>query len=222
MTTPMKPQFLAAEVGKRLPDNAIVNCDSGTIATWWARHIPVKRGQKHTISGNLATMACGLPYTIASQIAYPDRLCVGFVGDGGFTMLMGEFVTAVKHKLPIKIVIVKNNSLGQIRWEQMVFLGNPEFGCDLAPINFAEFARACGGTGFTIEDPAQCGATLDSAFQTPGPVVIEALVDPNEPPLPPKATAKQAVRLAEALVKGTTDGQKIIETIVADKIRELV
>ena len=73
----MKPQVVVAELGKRLPDDAIVNCDSGTIATWWARHVPVKTGQLHTISGNLATMACGLPYTIASQIAYPDRLCVG-------------------------------------------------------------------------------------------------------------------------------------------------
>ncbi len=152
-TTPMKPQFLAAELGKRLPANAIVNCDSGTIATWWARHIPVKRGQMHTVSGNLATMACGLPYTIASQIAYPDRLCVGFVGDGGFSMLMAEFVTAVRYKLPVKIVILKNNSLGQIKWEQIVFLGNPEYGCDLTPIDFADFARACGGAGFTIEDP---------------------------------------------------------------------
>jgi len=221
-TTPMKPQFLAAEIGKRLPNDAIVNCDSGTIATWWARHIPVKRGQKHTISGNLATMACGLPYTIASQIAYPDRLCVGFVGDGGFTMLMGEFVTAVKYKLPIKIVIVKNNSLGQIRWEQMVFLGNPEFGCDLAPIHFADFARACGGTGFTIEKPEDCAATLEQAFATPGPVVVEALVDPNEPPQPAKVTARQATHLAEALARGTQDGHKIIETILADRVRELV
>jgi pyruvate dehydrogenase (quinone)/pyruvate oxidase len=221
-TAPMKPQFLAAEIGKRLPNNAIVNCDSGTIATWWARHIPVRRGQKHTISGNLATMACGLPYTIASQIAFPDRLCIGFVGDGGFTMLMGEFVTAVKYKLPIKIVIVKNNSLGQIRWEQMVFLGNPEFGCDLAPINFAEFARACGGTGFTIETPEDCGAILDQALATPGPVVVEAIVDPNEPPQPAKVTARQASHLAEALARGTPDGRKIIETILKDRVRELV
>jgi pyruvate dehydrogenase (quinone)/pyruvate oxidase len=221
-TTPMKPQLVAAEVGKRLPSNAIVNCDSGTIATWWARHIPVRRGQKHTVSGNLASMACGLPYAIASQIAYPDRLCVGFVGDGGFTMLMGEFVTAVKYNLPIKIVIIKNNSLGQIRWEQMVFLGNPEYVCDLAPIDFAAFARACGGTGFTIEDPSECGAILDRAFATPGPVVIEAVVDPNEPPMPPKVTARQAAHLAEALAKGTTDGHKIIQTILKDKIRELV
>jgi len=89
-TKPMKPQVVAAELGKRLPANAIVNCDSGTIATWWARHVPVKRGQMHTLSGNLATMACGLPYTIASQVAYPDRLCVGIVGDGGFSMLMAS------------------------------------------------------------------------------------------------------------------------------------
>src|SRR5437588_5347011 len=109
-TTPMKPQVVAAELGKRLPKDAIVNCDSGTVATWWARHIPVRRGQKHTISGNLATMACGLPYTIAAQLAYPDRLCVGFVGDGAFSMLMADFVTAVRYKLPIKIVVVKNNS----------------------------------------------------------------------------------------------------------------
>jgi pyruvate dehydrogenase (quinone) len=222
MNRPMKPQFVAAEIAKHLPNDAIVNCDSGTIATWWARHIPVRQGQMHTISGNLATMACGLPYTIASQVAYPDRMCVGFVGDGGFTMLMGEFVTAVKYNLPIKIVIIKNNSLGQIRWEQMVFLGNPEYGCDLAPINFAEFARACGGTGFTIEDPTECAAILDRAFATPGPVVIEAVVDPNEPPMPAKVTAKQAAHLAEALAKGTPDGHKIIETILKDRIRELV
>lgn len=221
-TTPMKPQLLAAELGQRLPANAIVNCDSGTIATWWARHIHAKRGQMHTVSGNLATMACGLPYTIASQIAYPDRLCVGFVGDGGFSMLMAEFVTAVRYKLPIKIVIVKNNSLGQIKWEQMVFLGNPEYECDLTPINFADFARACGGAGFTIEDPSECGDILDRALRTPGPVVIEAIVDPNEPPMPPKVTARQAAHFAESLAKGTPNRRKILDTVVENKVRELL
>ena len=90
-------------------------------------------------------MANGLPYTIAAQIAYPERQCVAFVGDGGFSMLMAEFATAVKYQLPIKVVVIKNNSLGQIKWEQMVFLGNPEYGCELQPIDFAAFARACGG-----------------------------------------------------------------------------
>jgi pyruvate dehydrogenase (quinone) len=222
LSKPMKPQRLAAELGKRLPSDAIVNCDSGTISTWWARHIPAQRGQMHTVSGNLASMACGLPYTIAAQIAYPDRLCVGFVGDGGFSMLMAEFVTAVRYRLPIKIVIVKNNSLGQIRWEQMALLGNPTYECDLTPIHFADFARACGGAGFTIDDPGECGEILDEALRTPGPAIIEAIVDPNEPPLPPKVTAKQAVHFAESLARGTPDRRKIIETVMEDKVRELL
>src|SRR3954454_6499442 len=157
---PMKPQVVAWELGKRLRDDAIVSCDSGTIATWFARQIKARRGQMYSLSGTLATMANGLPYTIAAQLAYPDRQCVAFVGDGGFSMLMAEFVTAVKYQLPIKVVVMKNNSLGQIKWEQMVFLGNPEYGCELAPIDFAVFARACGGAGFTIEDPANCGQIL--------------------------------------------------------------
>ncbi|HLW68878.1 MAG TPA: enolase C-terminal domain-like protein [Gemmataceae bacterium] len=222
MDAPMKPQVVAHELGKRLPDNAIVSCDSGTIATWWARHIPVKRGQMHSISGTLATMACGLPYTIAAQVAYPDRPCIGFVGDGGFSMLMAEFVTAVKYKLPIKIVIIKNNSLGQIKWEQMVFLGNPEFGVDLQPIDFAAFARACGGTGFTIDDPKMCGQVLEQALATEGPVLVEAVVDPYEPPMPPKATLKQGYELAKSLARGEPDRGRIIATIVEDKVKEMI
>ncbi len=219
---PMKPQVVAWELGKRLSNEAIVSCDSGTIATWFARQIPVKAGQKHSLSGNLATMANGLPYTIAAQVAYPGRQCVGFVGDGGFTMLMGEFATAVKYNLPIKIVIVKNNSLGQIKWEQMVFLGNPEYGCDLNPIDFAAFARACGGAGFTVDDPATCGQILDQALAFPGPAVIEAVVDPLEPPLPPKITADQALKFTESLARGTPNRKNLALTILSDKVRELV
>jgi len=199
-----------------------VACDSGTVATWWARHIAVRRGQMHSVSGNLATMACGLPYVLAAQIAFPDRMCVGFVGDGGFSMLMAEFVTAVKYRLPIKIVIVKNNSLGQIKWEQMVFLGNPEFGCDLEPIDFAAFARACGGSGFSITEPSQCGEILEQALATPGPVIVEAFVDPFEPPMPPRATLEQTLKLAKSLARGTPDGARIIGTILKDKVREMV
>ncbi len=166
---PMKPQVIAHELGQRLREDAIVSCDSGTIATWWARHIPVRRGQMHSVSGNLATMANGLPYTIAAQIAHPGRQCVGFVGDGGFSMLMAEFATAVKYQLPVKIVVVKNNTLGQIKWEQMVFLGNPEYAVELQPIDFAAVAHACGGAGFTAEDPADCGRIVEEFLNTPGP-----------------------------------------------------
>jgi pyruvate dehydrogenase (quinone)/pyruvate oxidase len=220
--SPMKPQVLARELGERLRDDAVVCCDSGTITTWWARHIPARRGQIHAVSGNLASMANGLPYAVAAQIACPERQVVAFVGDGGFSMLMAEFATCVKYQLPVKIVIVKNNTLGQIKWEQMVFLGNPEYGCDLHPIDFALFARACGGTGFTVERPAECGRILDQALETPGPVIIEALVDPYEPPMPAKATLDQAAHFAKSLLRGEPNRRRIALTVLSDKVRELI
>jgi pyruvate dehydrogenase (quinone) len=219
---PMKPQVVAWELGERLSPNAIISCDSGTIATWFARQIRIKRGQMCSLSGTLASMANGLPYTIAAQIAHPDRQCVSFIGDGGFSMLMAELATAVKYKLPIKVIVVKNNTLGMIKWEQMVFLGNPEYGCELEPIDFAAVARAFGATGFTIEDPADCGAILDQALATPGPVVVEAVVDPFEPPMPPKITAKQAAKFAESLAKGEPNRGKIALTVLEDKVKEMV
>jgi pyruvate dehydrogenase (quinone)/pyruvate oxidase len=219
---PMKPQVVAWELGQRLRDDAIVCADSGTIATWWARQIRVKRGQMYSLSGTLASMANGLPYAMAAQLAYPERQVVLFVGDGGFSMLMAEFANCVQYKLPIKIVIVKNNSLGMIKWEQMVFLGNPEYGCELHPIDFAAFARACGGTGLTIEDPKNCGAVLDQALANPGPVIVEAVVDPFTPPMPPKVTAKQTARFAQSLVRGEPNRDRIALTVLSDKVRELV
>lgn len=221
---PMKPQVIAHELGKRLRDDAIVSSDSGTITTWWARHIKAKRGQLYSCSGTLATMAPGLPYTIAAQLAYPNRQCVAFIGDGGFTMLMGELVTAVKYKLPIVVCVIKNNTLGQIKWEQMVFLGNPEFGVDLQPIDFVKFAEACGAAGFRIDDPKDCGAILDRALaaNVSGPVVIEAVVDPFEAPMPAKVTLEQASKFAESLVRGEPNRDKIVATQISDKVRELV
>ncbi len=219
---PMKPQVIAHELGLRLREDAIVSCDSGTIATWWARHIPVKKGQIHSLSGNLASMANGLPYTIAAQIAHPARQCVAFVGDGGFSMLMADFVTAVKYKLPIKVVIVKNNTLGQIKWEQMVFLGNPEYAVDLQPIDFASFAQACGGTGFTAEDPSDCGRIVEEFLAAPGPAVLQAVVDPLEAPLPAKVTADQALKFAESLVRGEPNRGQIALAAVSEKIREMI
>jgi len=219
---PMKPQVVAWELGKRLSPTAIVSSDSGTIATWFARQIPAKRGQMYSLSGTLATMANGLPYAIAAQVAYPERQCVAFVGDGGFSMLMAEFATAVKYQLPIKVIIVKNNTLGMIKWEQMVFLGNPEYGCELQPIDFAGFARACGGTGLTIEDPLDCGAILDQALAAPGPVIVEAVVDPFVPPMPAKITMDQATKFAQSLARGEPNRSKIAWTVISDKIREMI
>ncbi len=219
---PMKPQVVAHELGKLLKDDAIIATDSGTITTWVARHVPIRGRQMFSLSGNLATMACGLPYAVGAQVAYPERQVVAFVGDGGFTMLMGEMATAVKYNLPIKVIVIKNNVLGQIKWEQMVFLGNPEYVCELQPIDFAAFARACGARGFLIERPDQCARVLAEALNTPGPAVIEAVVDPHEPPMPPKIRAEQALHFAESLARGTPNRGKIALTALSDSVREMV
>jgi len=219
---PLKPQVVAWELGKRLRNDAIVSSDSGTITTWWARQIIARRGQMFSLSGTLATMAPGLPYTIAAQIAYPNRQCVAFVGDGGFSMLMADFVTAVKYKLPIKVVIIKNNTLGQIKWEQMVFLGNPEYGVDLQPIDFAVYAHACGGIGFSVDDSADCGRVLDEFLAAPGPAILQAAVDPFEPPMPAKVKADQALHFAESLARGEPNRKKIALTTISDQVRELI
>jgi pyruvate dehydrogenase (quinone) len=219
---PMKPQVVTYELNKLLADDAIVSSDSGTIATWTARYIEMRDRMQFSLSGTLATMANGLPYSIGAAVAYPGRQVVCIVGDGGFTMLMGEVATLVKYNLPFKVIIIKNDVLGMIKWEQMVLEGNPQFGVQLQPINFAAYARACGAGGFTIEKPQDAEAVLREALAYDGPAIVEAVVDPNEPPLPGNISVKQALKFAEALARGEKDRWNIIKTVLKDKIREVV
>ncbi|MFP4541774.1 MAG: thiamine pyrophosphate-dependent enzyme, partial [Opitutales bacterium] len=219
---PMKPQVPAWELGKRLTDDAIVTSDSGTIATWFARQIKARGNQMYSLSGTLATMAPGLPYTMAAQVAYPERQCVALVGDGGFSMLMAEMSTAVRYKLPIKIIVISNGTLGQIKWEQMVFLGNPEYGCDLYPIDFAKVAEACGAKGYRVEDPAEMGQVLDEALAHDGPCVVDCVVDKEEPPLPGKIRFDQAKKFALSMLRGEKDRAEIIKTVAKGKVKEMI
>src|SRR5438067_9637914 len=219
---PIKPQRVAWELSQLVSDDAIISTDSGTITTWIARHFKMRGTQKFSCSGNLATMAPGLPYAIAAKLAFPERQSIAFVGDGGFTMLMGEFLTAVKYNLPIVVVIIKNNTLGQIKWEQIVFLGNPEYGCELHNPDFAKYAEACGGLGFTVERPEDIRPTLERAIASGKPAIVEVVVDPNEPPMPSKVKAEQALHFAEALAKGQPEGGKIALTLFRDKLNELL
>ena len=219
---PIKPQRVALELSELASDDAIVSTDSGTITAWIARQFKIRGNQKFSCSGTLATMAPGLPYTIAAKLAYPDRQCIAFVGDGGFAMLMCEFLTAVKYKLPIVVVIIKNNTLGQIKWEQIVFLGNPEYGCELHNPDFAKYAEACGGLGITVEQPAEIRPALERALNSNRPSIVEVVVDPFEPPMPPKVSGEQALHFAEALIKGQPEGKKIALTLFRDKINELL
>jgi pyruvate dehydrogenase (quinone) len=219
---PLKPQVVTYELNKLLRNDAIVSADSGTIATWAARYIEMRGDMQFSLSGMLATMANGLPYSIGAAVAYPDRQVVCIVGDGGLSMLMGELATLAKYNLNVKVVVIKNNVLGMIKWEQMALGGNPEFGVELQPIDFASVAMACGIAGFTVERPEDVASTLQRALDHPGPAVVQAVVDPNEPPLPGHVTSKQALHFAEALARGQKDAWKIIKSVAEDKIREVV
>jgi pyruvate dehydrogenase (quinone) len=218
---PIKPQVIAAAVSEELEDNAIISVDCGTNTIWAAQHIMIRKGMKFSLSGTLASMACGLPYAIAAQVAYPDRQCIAFVGDGGFSMLMAEFATAVQYNLPIKIIIIKNNTLGMIRWEQMAFLGNPEYGVEFSPIDFAAYAEACGGRGYSITEPAEVRTIISQAFsERKKPTIIEAYVDPFEPPMPPKVDMNLIRNMAESLARGQPYGGRIGLTLFRDKVHE--
>jgi pyruvate dehydrogenase (quinone) len=223
---PIKPQVIADAVSELLEDNAIISVDCGTNTSWAARYINIRKGMKFSLSGTLASMACGLPYAIAAQIAFPERQCIAFVGDGGLAMLMGEFATAVQYGLPIVVIVIKNNSLGMIRWEQMAFLGNPEYGVEFTPIDFAKFAEACGGRGYTINEPKEIKPVLEQALTRDKirkkPVLVEATVDPYEPPMPPKVEAEFVKNLAESFVKGQPYAKRIGLTLFRNQVHNIL
>ena len=219
---PIKPQVIASLVSDELEDNAVISVDSGTITTWAAQYIKMRKGMKFSVSGTLASMACGLPYAIAAQVAFPDRQCVAFVGDGGFTMLMGEFATAVQYRLPIKVFVIKNNTLGMIRWEQMAFLGNPEYGVEFSPIGYSKFAEACGGKGYYIREPDEAKSIVHFAMKEKKPTLIEVEVDPFEPPMPPKTDIEFATNLAKSFARGQPYTSRIGLTLFRDKVHEVL
>jgi pyruvate dehydrogenase (quinone) len=217
---PMHPQVPAWALNDALAADAIVCGDSGTVTTWAARQIKSRRGQLFSFSGTNCSMAAALPYAIGAQAAFPGRQVVAFTGDGSATMQLGDFLTAVQHGLPIKVVVVKNNTLGLIKWEQMVFLGNPEYGVNMAPLDFVKFAEACGARSVRIEDPQRCAEQMREALSWDGPVIVECVVDEHEPPYPARVKKDQAQKLATALRAGTPNRRRIALQMVKDLLDE--
>ena len=219
---PIAPQYLMSAISELAADDAIVTCDSGTIATWAARHWTIRGERQFYLSGNLATMAPGLPYAIGIQHAFPGRQVIAFVGDGGFAMLMAEFLTAIKHNLPVKVVINNNNSLGQILWEQMV-LGYPEHGVRYPEpfVDYAAHATANGALGIKVEKAADVRTAVEQGLAHDGPALIDVNVNPDEPPLPGKVEYQQAKKFAEAFLRGQPRKATIATTLFRDKIEQL-
>ena len=218
--SPIMPQYLMSVIDRLASDDAILTSDSGTIATWAARHFTIRGGRQFYLSGNLATMAPGLPYAIAAQVAYPGRQCIAFVGDGGFAMLMAEFHTAAWHGLPVKVVVCNNGLLGQILWEQMA-LGYPEVGVRYDAMDFAPWAEASGGLGIRVEKPGDVEPAIREVLAHEGPALVDVMVNPDEPPMPAKVTYEEAKGFAQSFLKGTQRRATIASTLFRDKIEQL-
>ena len=220
--SPIAPQYLMSVIDDLADDDAVLTCDSGTIATWAARHWTIRGSREFYLSGNLATMAPGLPYANGIQHAFPDRQVIAFVGDGGFAMLMAEFLTAAEQKLPIKVVINNNSSLGQILWEQMV-LGYPEHGVRFPEptSDFSGWARSCGAFARKVTEPGDLGDAVAEMLAFDGPALLDVDVEPNEPPLPGKVSYEQAKKFAAAFLHGQPHKVAIGTTLLKDKISQL-
>lgn len=197
--TPIRPQIAARMLSEILPEDAIVCCDVGNVTVWVARYF---RNRKHTFifSPWLGSMGVALPSAVGAKLSHPDRTVAAFAGDGGFTMLMGEFLTAVKYSLPILCVVINNGVLGMIKFEQEV-MGHPEFGIELHNPNYALYAEACGGLGIRVEKPGDVKGALSEALSSGKPSLVEIMADPSERPMPPKIKATDAVHYATALFR---------------------
>jgi pyruvate dehydrogenase (quinone) len=219
---PIAPQYVVSVLDELAAGDAVLTCDSGTIATWAARHWGIRGGREFFLSGNLASMAPGLPYAIGIQHAFPGRQVIAYVGDGGFAMLMAEFLTAIKHKLPVKVVINNNNSLGQILWEQMI-LGYPEHGVRYPEpfVDYTALASANGALGIKVDRPDGVRTALERALGHDGPALVDVNVNPDEPPLPGKVEYQQAKKFAGAFLRGQPRKSTIATTLFRDKIEQL-
>jgi pyruvate dehydrogenase (quinone)/pyruvate oxidase len=168
----------------------------------------------------MCSMMAAVPYAIGAQAAFPDRQVVAYTGDGSLTMMMGELATIAQHNLPVKVIVNKNNTLGLIKWEQQIFLGNPEYGVDFNDVDFVKVAEGCGIRGVRIDDPARCRMELAEALELDEPVLIECVTDPHEPPHPPQVTEEQTKAFAEALLRGEEHRKQIALTVGRDMLKE--
>jgi pyruvate dehydrogenase (quinone) len=182
--SPLRPQMVIRTLSDALAPDAIISLDCGANTHFAARTLQLKEGQNLTGTGLLATMGPGLSYAIAAQLAFPKRQSVAVVGDGGFAQLMAEFATAVKYQLPVKVLVLSNHSLAEVRFEQEE-LGNPSFGCDLSPIDFAAYAKSCGAQGFRCTKFDEVHGAVHSFLSAPGPAILDAIVDADEKPAMP-------------------------------------
>ena len=227
---PVNPQRVFWELSKQLPDDCILSADSGSTANWYARDLKIRKGMMASLSGNLATMCPALPYAIAAKFAFPERMAIALVGDGAMQMLgITEMITIAKYwkRWPdprLMILVLNNRDLNLVTWEQRVLAGDPKFEAsqDLPDFRYADYAKFIGLDGIRVEDPNQIESALDQAMRAERPFVLEAVTDPNVPPLPPHISLKQAKHFTTAMLKGEENAWDIIKQTYRDVVENFV
>ncbi|HKO29450.1 MAG TPA: thiamine pyrophosphate-requiring protein [Solirubrobacteraceae bacterium] len=226
---PINPQLVFSELSPRLPDNCILTSDSGSATNWWARHLRLRSGMQAALSGTLATMCPAVPYALAAKFAYPERPVIASIGDGAMQMLGNAGLIDLAHyqerwtNKQCIVVVLHNNDLNQVTWEQRVMAGDPKLNASqvLPDFNFTRYAEVVGAKGIRVERPEDVGPAWDEALAEPGLVVYEAITDPEVPPLPPHIKFEQAKKMAKALPGDPHTGRIVKETIKG-KVEEFI
>jgi pyruvate dehydrogenase (quinone) len=227
---PINPQRVFHELSPRLPDRCILTSDSGSSANWFARDLKLREGMMASLSGTLATMGPGVPYAIAAKFAHPDRPVIALVGDGAMQMNgMAGLITAAKYWREwsdprLVVLVLHNGDLNQVTWEQRALEGDPRFpgSQDIPDFPYARYAELLGFTGIRVDDPERVGHAWDAALASDCPVVLEAITDPEIPPLPPHITLMQAKHLTEALAAGDQHAGRIVVNSLKEKVEEFL
>ncbi|MCW4005417.1 MAG: thiamine pyrophosphate-binding protein [Candidatus Bathyarchaeota archaeon] len=176
--SPLRPQYIMKVLNEKIASDAVIALDVGENGWWFGRNFSMKKTQKMVMSGLLASMGSGLPGAMAAALAYPERQIICVSGDGGFTMVLGDFLTALKYQLPVKVFIINNKHLGMIMQEQKVE-GYKSSQTELHDFNFAEYATLAGGTGIKVTQPNQLEAAVDKALASPKATIVDIDTDPR-------------------------------------------
>jgi pyruvate dehydrogenase (quinone) len=227
---PINPQRVFWELSKRLPDDAILCADSGSGTNWYARDLKLRRGMLASLSSTLASMGSAVPYAIAAKFAYPERMVFALAGDGAMQMNgLAELITIAKYwqrwsDPRLAVLVLNNRDLNMVTWEHRAMEGSPKFSAsqDLPDVPYAAFAESVGLAGRRIEREDDVGPAWDEALGADRPFVIDAVVDPNVPPLPPHISFDQARSMTTALLKGDPDLRGVLRQSLLDKLREYV
>jgi pyruvate dehydrogenase (quinone) len=227
---PVNPQRVFWELSPLLPDNCIITSDSGSSANWFARDLKIRKGMMATLSGNLATMCPGVPYAIAAKFAYPDRVAIALVGDGAMQMLgINGLITISKYwkqwSDPRLVILVLNNGdLNQVTWEQRIMIGDPKFEAsqNVPDFPYARYAEILGLKGIKVNDPEKLSEAWKEVLSADRPAVIEVVVDPDVPTIPPHITFDEMVKFTKTLFKGDPNEPGVIKQTFKDAMESIL